>query len=362
MRTHAPIMALAILALLAGMWAGLLRLGWLLPVIQPTLPLFHGPLMVSGFLGTLIALERAVALGSISPSSITGRLPVLSPILSGLGALWLVFGLSVATGQLSLTLGSAVFVGASVLVIRRHNALHTWVMALGGVGWFVGNFLWLGGTPVPRLILWWMAFPVLTILGERLELARLLRLSNLERMTFAGFCGALCVGLLVSLVSFDLGIRIAGIGMVALSAWLFRFDLAARTIRAHGTTRFIAACMLSGYSWLGLAGILATTLGGTLGGAAYDAFLHTIFLGFVFSMIFGHAPIIIPAVLGKPITFHNRFYAHLGLLHLSLIARVAGDLIPSAALRQWGGLFNAIALVAFLANTVGSLMSRENPQ
>ncbi len=51
-----PLLALSILALLAGLWAGLLRLGWSLPPIQPGLYVAHGPLMVCGFLGTLISL------------------------------------------------------------------------------------------------------------------------------------------------------------------------------------------------------------------------------------------------------------------------------------------------------------------
>ena len=58
-----PLMALGMLALLTGMWAGLLRLGWNWPTPRPTFGLAHGPLMISGFLGTLIGVERAVALG-----------------------------------------------------------------------------------------------------------------------------------------------------------------------------------------------------------------------------------------------------------------------------------------------------------
>ena len=60
-----PLIALGMLALLAGLWAGLVRIGWGLPPLQPTLPLVHGLLMVSGFLGTLIGLARAVAGGSM---------------------------------------------------------------------------------------------------------------------------------------------------------------------------------------------------------------------------------------------------------------------------------------------------------
>lgn len=60
-KRYLPLVALAILALLFALWAGLLRLGWSLPELS-NLASIHGPLMVSGFLGTLIALERAVAI------------------------------------------------------------------------------------------------------------------------------------------------------------------------------------------------------------------------------------------------------------------------------------------------------------
>jgi len=75
-----PFLILAILALLAALWAGLMRLGWLLPALTPALALAHGPLMISGFLGTLIPLERAVAMKQ--------KWMYAPPLLAGLG--WLV--------------------------------------------------------------------------------------------------------------------------------------------------------------------------------------------------------------------------------------------------------------------------------
>ena len=52
-----PLMAVAGLALLAALWVGLLRLGWELPQSRVPFPSAHGPLMVSGFLGMLIAIS-----------------------------------------------------------------------------------------------------------------------------------------------------------------------------------------------------------------------------------------------------------------------------------------------------------------
>jgi hypothetical protein len=77
-----PLLALSIFALLTALWAGLLCLGWSLPAIQPGLYIGHGPLMVCGFLGTLISLERAVALGE--------SWSYAAPVLSGAGALALI--------------------------------------------------------------------------------------------------------------------------------------------------------------------------------------------------------------------------------------------------------------------------------
>src|SRR6478609_9043629 len=53
-------MMLAVVNLLAGIWAGLHRLGWDLPLAP--FAVHHGAIMVGGFLTTLIALEKAAPL------------------------------------------------------------------------------------------------------------------------------------------------------------------------------------------------------------------------------------------------------------------------------------------------------------
>ncbi len=172
-----PFFFLAILGLLAALWAGLMRLGWQLPALTPSLAILHGPVMISGFLGTLITLERAVA--------IKQKWMYLPPLLSGLG--------------------------------------------------------WLVATILPK-------------------------------HTF---------------------------------------------------------------------GVILLTLA-SLG-------------GFVISMIFGHAPIIFPAILGIPINFQPVFYIHLGLLHISLFLRVIADYANFFSLRMWGGLLNEFAILIFIGVTISSV-------
>lgn len=336
-------MALAMAALLGAAWGGLERLGWALPSARPSLAGFHGPLMVSGFLGTVIGMERAVALGS--------RWAYVAPLATGLGALTLLAGLSPSAGALLMALGSAGLSIVSLAILRRQGALFTVVMALGSVLWLVGQLLWLLGWPIYRIVFWWVAFLVLTIAGERLEMARLLRLSRSSQVMFALVVAVFVAGVALATVDFSPGVRVIGLGLVALTLWLALEDVARRTVRQPGLTRFIAVSLLSGYVWLGLGGLLALLSGGAAAGPQYDALLHALFLGFVFAMIFGHAPIIFPAVLGVTVSFRPAFYVHLVLLHVTLLLRMAGDLLPSPSVRQWGGLLNVLALLLFLGNT-----------
>jgi hypothetical protein len=342
-----PLLALGMISLFSALWGGLLRLGLSLPSGPPALAGFHGPLMISGFLGTLIGLERAVALGKSWAYGV--------PVLSGAGALSLLFGLPGSVSASLMILSSLILVFLFLNVYLRQPAFFTLVMGAGAMLWLFGNVLWLNELPLYRVVLWWGGFLVLTISGERLELARLGFLSGRSRISFQIALAVFLAGLVVSLKLFDSGVRLTGIGLIFLSIWLLTYDIARRTIRQRGLTRFIAASLLLGHLWLGVAGVLALWFGGNMAGFSYDAVLHSLFLGFVFSMIFGHAPIIFPAILGIPLMYHPRFYIHLSLLHLTLILRIGSDLAEWGNGRKWGGLLNGMVIVLFLANTVYSL-------
>ncbi len=338
-RIHAPVLALAACALLAGMWAGLVRLGWGWSALRPTLPISHGPLMVSGFFGTLILLERAVALRR--------WWAYLGAACNGLGGLLLLAGFPGLAGPLLLTLGSLAMVGILGYILRRDSSLHSWTMAAGATCWLIGSLIWLGGAAVYTIVLWWMGFLVLTIAGERLELSRVLRPSRRVRLLFLSAAGLLLAGLCLQALSTPLGVRVAGLGLLALAAWLAIFDVARRTARMQGLPRFIAACLLSGYAWMAVSGLAALLFGPQVAGPRYDVMLHAVFLGFVFSLVFGHAPIIFPAVLGLPINYRPLLYAPLILLHASLALRLASGLAGFSAGRLAGGLFNALAILWF---------------
>jgi hypothetical protein len=206
-----PLMALGIVALLTGVWAGLLRLGWQVPLLAATFPSAHGPLMVSGFLGTLIGIERAAALGH--------RWAYAAPLGTALGAVALVTAMPGDLGLLAMALGSLGFVLTSGLIICRQPTLFTVIMGLGAMAWLVGNTLWLVGWPMYRVAPWWASFLVLTIAGERLELSRLLPPPQRSQLAFLLGGGVLLCGLVLGGIAFDVGIRVAGLGML-WRAWV----------------------------------------------------------------------------------------------------------------------------------------------
>jgi hypothetical protein len=191
---------------------------------------------------------------------------------------------------------------------------------------------------------WWISFFALTIGGERLELSRYLKRPPVVRFYF--------IVLVVLLLVTPLEPRALGLALVLLAAWLLAFDLARVTVRQRGLARYIAVCLLTGYAWLALGGVLLAVP------AAYDAALHAIFVGFVFSMVFGHAPVILPAVLRVPLPYKRALYLPLALLHASLALRALGAVLDSAAALRLGAWGNAAAMALFIVAAATLVLGR----
>lgn len=327
----------------AGLYGGLVRLGLPLPLGTQVAGL-HGPVMTAGVFGTIISLERAVAMGV--------GWSYLGPALSLLGAAALVGGLPIAIGALLLVLSASVLLAASVRIVFQQPALFTLLLAISALAAVLGNLVWAVTQSGPNAAAWWVAFLVLTIAGERLELSRVLRPGKM-----AGYglgCILVCVFAGAALgIGSDTGRVLFGASLTVLAFWLLRYDVAMRTARFGGRPRFFALAMLAGYLWLPVSGTIL--LLGIEAPFAYDALLHSILIGFVISMIFGHALIILPAVLGIRLTYHPALYVPLAILHLSVLLRVTGDLLELEGLRQSSGLVTVLALLGFaLTNVVVS--------
>jgi len=344
-----PFLVLGLSALLLALWSGLVRMGWNLPSFA-RLTMSHGGLILNGFLGVLIPLERVVALQR--------RWMVLIPFLNGMG--WLIWLGYPQAGHGVFLLGSLGMIAILAVMFRKEPHLHTASMLGGGLCWVLGNLLWFLGVPTFRVVIFWLAFLVLTIAGERLELNRVLRLSKWEQNSFGATLGLVLAAAMLSAFQLEWGTRWSGVSYLVLSGWFFAKDIAFRNLRhPQPITRFISIALATGFFWLGIGGFLFLYFGKVAAGPTYDAVLHAFFVGFVGSMIFGHAPMIFPALFGFAARFSSMLYFPLTLLHASLILRLVGDFTLNIGLRQWGGLLNVLAALIYLGITARLFFAKE---
>jgi hypothetical protein len=294
----------------------------------------------------VISLERAIALGR--------RYAFGAPAASALGALLLLAG--VRGPGLALEMAAPIFlIAVGFDLLRRQREAHIVLLLVASAAWAVGNGANLAGLPPDVCAAWWFAFLVLTIAAERLEMTRLVRRPAIASTLFHGAVALVLAGAAVSMVRETLGGVVFGAGLAALAAWLAAFDLARRTVHAEGFARYAAVALLAGYAWLAVGG-LAWAAMSAIDPAWRDTALHSLGLGFVFSMILAHAPVVVPVVARRRMRYSAFFYVPLALLHASLVLRLAGPMV-SVTIREWGGIANALALLVF-AGTLAFALGR----
>jgi hypothetical protein len=307
---------LIVLALIMGISGGWIRMGYMGVAFSGTAA-SHGILMVGGFLGMLISLERAMVMKN--------KIWLLIPLISGLSipALlvlpgWPTFG----PGLLfSASLG---LMGIMYLQSLRHPVIYQYVMSMGAVLWMAGNFMLLYAGFVPAAVPWWIGFILFTIVGERLELSKFLPTPNFAKN-----------GLLLLLALFFIGIWIPfhnngnwlmGIAAILISFWLLYFDMAKIASKKTGQFKYIGIGLRVGYVWLALHGIVLCFFESHA--LYYDMYIHTFFLGFAFSMIWAHAPIILPMVLNiRENPYHPILWIGWGIFQVSLLGRIMFSLL-----------------------------------
>ena len=352
--------AVGLLAVLNLLWAaagGLARVG-VLPVGAPGSPAgvatlaAHGALMIGGFFGAVIALERVVAL----------QRGLWIPALAGAGGL-LAGTLGALPGAGAwvwpLTQGLWLLSAAGLLGLYgyawRHRAgsLPLAVEASGALALLLGHAGWAFQSPVTAL-LGWAAFLVLTIAGERRELMRLRPLPAWARAGFIAMWVGCGVALALTLAWPGAAQTLWWGLMAVLTAWLLVFDVARLQWRAAGWAGHTARCLLVGYGWLGVAA--------GLGLAGQTSAWHALWLGFVWAMVFGHAPIMLPALAGWRPRPTRWALLPLGVMGLSLAARILADALAWPALKGLAGAGHALAWGLFAAIMVRAVRQGRTPR
>lgn len=325
-------------ALLAGLDGALVLLGVWSPLDSARLSTWHGPLMVLGFIGTVITLERAVALGR--PAG------YLVPACSGLGAVALATPTPTRIGPALLTVAQVGLLAIYVPLWRRNRDDATVIQLAGALCSTGAAALLTVGWDPSQVVGWLASSMILTIIGERLELSRLTMVRN---RVLPAVSAALVASLVISVVRPGLGWRLLGAVLVVLALWLLRHDVARAGLRRGGQAAFIGGMLMVGYLWLAVAGTVWLLAGPLSPGRGYDAAVHAVFLGFTMGMVLGHVTIILPAVLRARMDWTPWFWVPAVLLEGSLVTRIGvGDALGRSGAVRAGGVVNVLSLLTLV--------------
>lgn len=339
-----PVIVFAASCLLCGLWSGLCRIGWNLGITH--VAAHHGAIMVGGFLGSLITFEKVIPLKN--------KALYLIPIASASSVALFFAGLPQISFIL-LTVASAALTIVFGYYLRKQRKIVYLLMMLGASFWFIGNVMLFTTQFYPMAFPWWMAFVLFIIAAERLEIMIFLPVSQFSKIVFVGILLSFVAGVLLSF--HGVGNFVCGFSIAGASVWLLRNDMIAINLTKKGLPFFIGITLLTGYVALLLTGILLLVRSDQW--LTYDAVVHTFFLGFAFSMIFAHGPMILPGILGITTTpFHKILHLWAALLQTSWILRLAGDLCPVFEIRKLSGLLSVMAILAYFATI--ALVTKRN--
>lgn len=343
-------------AVLTGIWRLAATRGFPVPPVPPVVPP-HGHWMVSGFLAVLIMVERMVTL---PPGGLAWV-----PFVYALGALtahteWAIARWAVTLGWLGWTVHRAraariyrtlekplveiVALGLLALAVTRPGGLTGRPdVALAGLGAIAGviaverlEFLLRSPARGPRVVwmglLAWMALLGASVLWGPLPLPLL------------GLATALEMG---GVLAHDAAVRFA-LRLLRSGADM---PLGGRP-PLYG---FLAKALLVAYAWMGLGAALLIGWD-FLPATAKDMTYHAIGLGFIFTMILAHAPVILPAVSGGPPV--RRVPVGLFALFQGMtVLRLIGDAVVAKApdLWAWTGWPTGLLHTVFFGLYIGAI-------
>jgi len=326
------LLPLVLLSLVLGISGGWIRLGSLVVPISEA-GVYHGLIMTGGFLGTLISIERAMIMEK--------KTWLIIPLLTGASLIPFFLGID----EIGLFLLMAGSLGLSLIMhlqSLKHPKFHTALLYAGAVSWFIGNYMsWHTGL-IAAGSTWWIGFLLFTIVGERLELSQFLPVPSWSKQALKLLLALFAIGLAIPFHSW--GNEIMGLSTLLISAWLLVFDMAKVISKKSGQFRYIGIGLRVGYVWLGIHGLIL--VGMESHALYYDLMVHTFFLGFTFSMIWAHSPIIFPTIFGiRETPFHPILWVTWVGFQVTLAARIGMSLLGQFELRKIFGVTNGYLIL-----------------
>lgn len=329
------LLPLVVLGLVLGISGGWIRLGSTLIPIAPA-GMNHGLLMVGSFLGTLISIERAMVMKQ--------RTWLFIPFLTGISIFPFLLGFT----DLGLILLMAGSLGLGIIMhlqTPKHPEFHSALLYAGAASWFIGNLLAYQTGLIAAGSTWWIGFLLFTIVGERLELNQFLPVPSWSKLALKLLLILFTLGLIIPFHAW--GNELMGLASFPIAIWLLVFDMAKVAARKKDQFRYIGIGLRMGYVWLGIYGLIL--LGMESHSLFYDLLLHTFFLGFTFSMIWAHAPIIFPTIFAiRETPYHPILWVTWTLFQVSLAGRILFSFLEGYELRKAFGVANGyLVLIHF---------------
>ncbi len=354
---------LAIVYLLLALVVGVIKLltinGILTsPPLQVLFP-HHGELMVFGFLATLIPAERYIGSRSMKISELIHSMP----FLMSLGALLKLFswfnGIALLNevGTFAIAAGALLYIYLLASLSKLSTEKTSFrLMGAGALALLLALVVSYFFTPVGNLplVLLMLAFPALTILGERVELSKF----TMRRIgTEALVAGLLAVlGILLSIwMGKSLLLPASSLLLLALAAYIVRSE---KFIFEGGIKGYLSWHLAAAYAWafLGFA-LVAIAYFAEKPQTYFDPAVHAIAIGFVLGMIYAHAPVVAPAILGRRFVEAELSLIPLALLTLANAMRILGALAKTGPVVGYSGLVVVLSLLALAGMLMRAIRS-----
>ncbi|MDG7007523.1 MAG: hypothetical protein JRN06_04690 [Nitrososphaerota archaeon] len=370
-----PFMGVSVAFMFLALTVGIFRLSaqnGVGPILLADLYPLHPLLMVFGFIAGVIMTERIAGVELLPHTKQTTLSLAMPPFILG--------GVAVETASYLLGLTSLRYLGAALLVISclfflallrsflrtGRERISVLFMILSACALLLSAVLSAFSLPAGNVgfAMTLLLFPVIFVLGERVELTSLATSRSPNRFTPAFFLAATAAilfgfgawfpatGSLVCVVAF-------GVTGAAFAFFLVMEKSARPRSVVSPFQRYVSSHVGLAYIW-GLAGSafgVAYSLSPLF--VFYDAFIHSLALGFIGLMLLAHGPIILPMVARRGFDNASLSFAPLAILVAATVLRIGAEFALLGS-RAWllnlsisaSGWLVLLAVIAFFVEIV----------
>ncbi len=304
----------------------------------------HSFIMVFGFLATIIMTERGVGVALIpGGAKIRSAIAMVPLTVSGVTVETVGYTLSLpfftVVGAILLILGCVSFILTLRFLRNTSGAKLPFDFMLLAVIALLGAAT-ISAFTVPAnsvgFVMLLITFPILFILGERVELTTYTSTAVILRRFSIAF-GIACMSVaffllgsggflpgLSSIIYFYGSLLLMVVFLLVLTAENQNFRRLLRSTRP--IQRYVSIHVRIAYGWGIFGMILAVAFSLNIEPRLYDAFIHSLTVGFVGTMMLAHGPVILPSLLRKGFQDTKLSLAPLSVLTLAIFLRVSTEL------------------------------------